>query len=186
MQSSKITDKILYLRLKDKDKKAFVKAYDIYVDDIYRFIYFKVSQKEEAEDITSQVFLKVWNFIQDSKLGEYNSLKPLLYQVARNAVIDYYRKKQNDISLDAGAKNFDIVDEKQNPAKAMNIDLDMGLVTEALNKLKDEYKEVLVLKYLNELETKEIAKILNKSRANVRVLIYRATSALKKVLEDKK
>lgn len=187
MASGKLTDKILYLRLKDKDKQAFVKAYDLYVDDIYRFIFFKVGSREEAEDISSGVFLKVWDYVQNNKLGEYNSLKPLLYRVARNAVIDYYRKQPDNApaSLDAGESKIDVPDEKQDMANSHDLHLDMDLVRAGLDQLKDEYREVIVLKYLNELDTAEIAKILDKSKGNVRVLLYRALSALRSILEKK-
>lgn len=181
-----ISDKILYLRLKDKDKDAFIKAYDLYIDNIYRFIYFKVSNKEEAEDLTSSVFLKVWDYIQNNNLGEYNSLKPLLYKVARNLVIDHYRKnsKVNETSLDQEDGKIDIPDEKQDPIKITDIKVEMETVNKALNELKDEYREVIILKYVNELDTHEIAKILDKNKGNVRVLLYRALKSLKEIIND--
>ena len=80
MDIKSIKDKILYSRLKQKDKEAFIKAYDIYTDNIYRFIYFKVRGKEEAEDLTSQVFLKTWDYIQNNTLDQ-KTLKSLLYKM---------------------------------------------------------------------------------------------------------
>ena len=57
-------DKKLLFRVKKKDTNAFIEAYDLYADDIYRFAYFKVRNVEEAKDLTSAVFLKVWNYAQ--------------------------------------------------------------------------------------------------------------------------
>ena len=100
MKSGKLNDKILYSRLNRKDKEAFVKTYDLYFDQIYRFIYFKVSDKQEAEDLTSVVFLKTWGYVQDKSIKDYKTLKSLLYKVARNAIIDYYRKKSTAYDKD--------------------------------------------------------------------------------------
>src|SRR3989339_293021 len=120
--SSKINDKTLYFRMKQKDKEAFISAYDSYLNDIYRFIYFKVGNREEAEDLTSSVFLKTWNYIQDNNLKSYKTLKALLYRIARNAVIDHYRQKskRQDISYDAEL-GFDVEDEKQDNLQKMEM-----------------------------------------------------------------
>ncbi len=185
MSAEKLKEKILYLRLKKKDKEAFVKVYDLYFDDIYRFVYFKVNNKEEAEDISSSVFLKTWNYIQNNNLGEFKSLKPFLYQVARNTVIDYYRKKSElkDFSLDHEKNNIDVIDEKQDLGREMDLKKDYEQAVKGLKELKDEYREVLVMRHINELSISEIAEALDKSKGNVRVIIYRATQALREVMK---
>jgi len=187
MSAEKLKEKILYLRLKKKDKEAFVKVYDLYFDDIYRFIYFKVNNKEEAEDISSSVFLKTWDYIQNNNLGEFKSLKPFLYQVARNTVIDYYRKKSNlkDFSLDHKDNKIDLVDEKQDLERDIDLKKDYSEVIKGLSKLKDEYSEILVMRYVNELSIAEISDILNKTKGNIRVIIYRAVQALREVIKQK-
>lgn len=185
MSAEKLKEKILYLRLKKKDKEAFVKVYDLYFDDIYRFIYFKVNNREEAEDISSSVFLKTWNYIQNNNLGEFKSLKPFLYQVARNTVIDYYRQKKElkDLSLDHENNGIDIIDEKQDFGKEIDLKREYEEVVKALKELKDEYREVLVMRYINELSISEIAEALHKNKGNIRVIIYRATQALRGVIK---
>jgi RNA polymerase sigma-70 factor, ECF subfamily len=189
MKPGAFTDKILYLKLQDKDKEAFIKAYDLYLDSIYRFIFFKVGSKEEAEDLTSSVFLKTWDYIQTNKIKEFKTLKALLYKVARNVVIDHYRKQsqRQEISLDQGDEPIDIADAKIDLDREMEIADGFSSLEQKLFELKDEYREVLVLKYVDELSISEIAKILNKNQGNVRVLIYRAIKALKKIaLVEKK
>jgi len=188
MRPGTFNDKILYLRLQDKDKEAFIKAYDLYLDSIYRFIFFKVGSKEEAEDLTSSVFLKTWDYIQTNKLKEFKTLKSLLYKVARNTVIDYYRKQnqRQEISLDQGEEmTIDIVDEKADPVGAFELASDFESLEKKLSELKDEYREIILLKYVDELSIAEIANVLNKSQGNVRVLIFRAVNALKKVAAAK-
>jgi len=185
MSAEKLKDKILYLRLRKKDKEAFVKVYNLYFDDIYRFIYFKVGNKEEAEDISSSVFLKTWDYIQNNNLGEFKSLKPFLYQVARNNVIDHYRKKSSVENLSLDHKDSrELEDEKQDVVKDIDLQRDYEEIIKGLQKLKDEYREVLIMRHVNELSISEIAESLNKTKGNVRVLIYRATKALKDVLKE--
>lgn len=184
--SSQINEKIIYLKLRQKDKEAFIKAYDNYIDDIYRFIYFKVGKKEDAEDITSLVFLKSWDYIQNNKLEDYKTLKAFFYKVARNAVIDHYRKNsgQENISLDREDGSIDVVDDKSDLEKTFDLKMDYDQLMSAMNELKGEYREVLMLKYINELSIKEIADILEKDNGNVRVLIFRAIGALKKIVSN--
>src|SRR3989338_7108037 len=99
----KIEEKILFYKIKKNDKQAFVKAYDLYIDQLYRFIYFKVGSREEAEDLCSAVFLKTWNYILENSLKERKTLKALLYKIARNLIIDHYRKNKDrkTVSLDS-------------------------------------------------------------------------------------
>lgn len=178
-------DKILFIKIKNKDRQAFVKAYDLYADQLFRFIYFKTGSKEEAEDLTSAVFLKVWDYIQEGNLIEYKTLKSLLYKVARNSIIDYYRKNsgREKISLDDPDKNLDIADEKNNLIKQAETASDFSNLENKLLQLKDEYREVIALRFVDELTISEIAVILNKSKGNVRVLIFRAIEALKKLVD---
>lgn len=185
MSAKRIKDKILYLRLKQKDKEAFIKAYDAYVDDIYRFIYFKVGSREDAEDITSQVFLKSWDYIQNNNFLEHKTIKPFFYRVARNIIIDYYRDKsgKENISINNEENQIDIIDEKIDLSKEVDLKNDIKNLQEAMQELKNEYREVLLLRYINELSVKEIAKILEKNKGNVRVLIYRAIKALKSIVD---
>lgn len=189
MTKGTLSDKILFLQLRDKDKAAFIKAYDLYLDDIYRFIFFKVNSKEEAEDLTSLVFLKAWDHIQNNQLRDFKSLKALFYKIARNAVIDHYRKQsqRQEVSLNQEEGTIDVADERVDLGRAQEINSDFKIVESKLAELKDEYREVIVLKYVDELSISEIARILDKSNGNVRVLIFRALNALKKItVADKK
>lgn len=184
-----IKDKILYLRLKDKDKEAFIKTYELYVDHIYRFIYFKVSNAEEAEDLTSQVFLKVWDYVQNRQVVEHKNLKALLYKSARNLVIDHYRslKTRQNVSFENELGEQDVVDKSQDIHRQAEIVSEMDNIEKMMLELKDEYKEIIILRFINELEISEIAQILNKNKGNVRVLIHRAIKALRDIhQQDKK
>ncbi|MFW5888559.1 MAG: RNA polymerase sigma factor [Patescibacteria group bacterium] len=171
--------------IKKKDKEAFMQAYDMYLNDIYRFVFFKVKRAEDAQDITAGVFLKAWNKVRENKLEDKKTLKALLYTIARNAVIDHYRNAVNASTVNMGDQDnkFDIPDIGRNMAEQAEINSDMEIVLEKMKELKDEYREILILRYINELSFKEISAITGKSKNNVRVISHRALKALRELME---
>ena len=179
----KNNEKKLLGELKKGDKEVFIQCYDLYVDQIYRFIFYKIGNAEEAEDLTSAVFLKIWNFIRSNQVDEYKSLKSLIYRIARNTVIDQYRKNsvREEYSISPADEN-DIIDYKQDSAALTDIAIDKEMITAKLMELKDEYREMIVLRYIEELSISEIADILGKSSGSVRVDLHRALKTLKNIL----
>ena len=173
-------------RLKNHDKDAFVKAYDENVNDIYRFIYFKVGSREEANDLTSTVFLKTWNYIQTNSLEDSKTLRALLYKVARTTVIDYYRENNGRInaSLDDEENKIDIVDDSVSLEVKMDESADLALIKSKLPLLKEEYRELIIMRFINDLTLEEIADISGKKKGNVRVLLHRAIGALKDLVGE--
>lgn len=168
---------------REKKKQIFTEAHDKYLDQIYRFIYFKVGSKEEAEDLTSSAFLKVWNYFQENRIKE-KTVRALFYKIARNTVIDFYRGKNyqsGEVGLDEA---IEISDEKKDLRKIIEIKSDLDLIEKKLKELKDEYREVIILRFTEDLSIGEIAGILEKPKGNVRVLIYRALKSLKEIVNS--
>ena len=168
--------KILFLKVKNQDPEAFGQFYDLYVTRIYRFIFFKVNSISDAQDITSEVFLKLWQCIKDGK--EIKNLNAFTYTIARNSVIDFYRQN-NKFEEQIKDDHVNIPDEEKDLLKKQIMDSELSDVLKGIDHLKDEYKEVIILKYLDELSISEIAQVLVRSKGAVRVLLYRATKALK-------
>jgi RNA polymerase sigma-70 factor (ECF subfamily) len=166
-----------------KEKEVFIKAYDQYVDQIYRFVYFKVGNPEEAQDLTSTIFLKTWDYIQNNKIN-HKTLRALIYKIARNSVIDFYRGKSSYQDIGNLENAVNIIDEKQDIARRAELTSDLLLLEKSLLKLKDEYREVIILRFTEELSIREIAGILDKSRGSTRVLIYRALKALREIINS--
>ncbi len=180
------TEKILFAKLKSQDQEAFLEVYDRYVDKVYRFIYFKVSDAAEAEDLTAATFLKTWQHIQQNSVTDAKTLPALVYRIARNVIIDHYRQNSKcDVVSIETPEGQSIVDEKQDISKESEVNSDLELMKKKMEQLKDEYREILVLRYVNDLSIDEIAEIIGKNKGNVRVLIYRATAALKELMQDK-
>src|SRR3989344_5484924 len=156
MKPLKIQEKLLLLKVRKKDPDAFGQIYDLYVTSIYRFIYFKVANRADAEDLTSEVFLKIWQYLIDCE-DEIDNLRALIYKFGRNLVIDFYRQRAKRELIG----NEEIV----------------------LAGVKDVYREVLVLRYIEELSISEMAKILEKSKGSVRVLLHRALKIVREVVK---
>ena len=180
MKRSSIKEKYLIFKVKqNKDADAYGQLYDFYVDRIYRFILFKVSTVEEAEDLTSEVFLKTWEYINKTNKKVQN-INALFYRVARNSVIDFYRtrKFENSISEQDQLKQ---IQDRRNLAEETEAKMEVEDMQKSLLKLKDEYREIIILKHIEDLSISEIAEILDKTVGNVRVLLHRAIAALKEI-----
>lgn len=180
-------EKVILYRIHHGDAEAFGEVYDVFHEKIYRFIYLKVPTSHDAEDLTAEAFLKVWHYVGDNK--KIQNLQAFLYQVARNVVVDFYRKRGGTVleSLDDMNDDFVVADRVDlSLEEKMALKGDMAEIEVALRKLKDSYREVLVLHYLNELSIGEIAKIIEKSGGTTRVLLHRAMKALKEVLAREK
>lgn len=166
-------------------EQQFLEHYDANVGKIYRYIYFRVGSQEQAQDLTSEVFLRSWQYISNQTVGSKQLKNPraFFYQVARNLITDFYRQKdRSPLSLEEIADRT-IADKKDGPSEMAAVSLEMESVKKALGRLNDDYREVIIWRYLDELEIKEIAQILDKREGTVRTLLSRALAALKEVLK---
>jgi len=176
-----LKQRILLNQLKAQDPQAFAEFYDQYVSRIYRFIFFKVSSVSDAQDLTSEVFLKTWQYLKESPQEEIKNLSAWVYRLARNTVIDWYRQQNKQpLSLETQAEEAVL----ETPGEKFNVDWEITQVQQALFRLKDEYREALVLRFLDELEISEVAKALEKSPGAIRVLLHRALKALQVILTN--
>lgn len=181
-------EKVLLHRLyEERDPEAFGELYDEYAPKIYRYVYFKVSGATEAEDLTAEVFLKTWEYVQrhtgdtTKRIGNFRAF---VYRLARNIVVDYYRNRaERELLADTEAMERVPAPEHKNVAASVSLNFDMHLVEQALKSLKDDYRELVILKYIEGLSTVEIARITDKSKGAVRVTLHRALNALREEME---
>jgi RNA polymerase sigma-70 factor (ECF subfamily) len=182
----KFQEKKTIFRLRNQDREAFIKVYDDHSSELYRFIYFKVGNREEARDLASMVFLKAWNHVQSKNLVESKTLRALLYKIARTSIIDYYREKavRQTVSLDDPESGALAIADDSNLELDADQQANLRLLQDKLPLIKDDYREALVLRFVNELSLEEIADVMGKSKGNVRVIIHRAIAALKEVVQE--
>lgn len=159
----------------DKYEKNFIQAYDIYADSIFRYCYFRVFNKEQAEDLTQDVFKKTWEYIAEGK--EVRSFRPFLYQVASNLIIDYSRKKK-EVSLD---KMQETGFQPSCEEKDKDAVFDGKEAVKLIQKLDEKYREAVTMRYVEELSPKEIANILGETENVVSVRIHRGLEQLRKL-----
>lgn len=162
------------------DWSSFTKIYEYFVDKVYKYIYYKSSQ-EEAMDLTETVFLKVWENLKSYKPKAGSSFGSWVFRIAHNLLVDHYRfhkemAELKEIHADQREESSPVFLTEQSLARR-------GL-HEAMGKLKEIYREVLTLSYLNGLTNSEVAEIMKKSEGGLRVLKFRALQELKKVLEQ--
>lgn len=158
-------------------QKQFEKIYDKYVDKIYRFVFLKVNSQEVAEDLTSEAFTRGWQVFQDKKC-DIENIQAFLYQIARNLIVDHYRErgKAQLVSVDFAPP---IADSGVDLEEGAWLRSDLDQVKTVLANIKEDYREVIIWYYLDELTVPEIAKMLQKSEEAVRVLIHRALNVLR-------
>lgn len=161
------------------DEEAFAALYGAYVDRIYGFIAFRVSNNQTAEDLTSQVFLKAWEAL-DSYEPRGVSFGAWLFRIARNTVIDHYRTKKEPAPLDTVAETT----PAQVPAVDVQVErhLTARELQRALGQLTELQREVLTLKFIVGLETREVAEIMGKRQGAIRALQMRGLQALERIL----
>ena len=184
MKSFHLKEKLLLLRLKKKDPEAFAQLYDLYMTPIYRFIYFKVPSQQDAEDLTSEVFLKTWQYATQ-KDEEIENLRALLYRMARNLVIDFSRSRARQDWVNDEEAALKIPDVRQQKLLAqIEAKTELESLEGIMRQMKDEYRELLLLRYIEELSIGEIADVLQKTKGSVRVQLHRALKLSRELLES--
>jgi len=168
----------------DKIKKQndFAGIYRKYVNDIFRFCYIRVSDREQAKDLSQQVFLKAWDYVD--KGNDLDNPKAFLYQMPRNIIIDWYRiKKESSLDKMIEEDGYDIPD--QNSVSDIYRDSDMKSVLIAMKSIPKEDSDALTMRYIDGMSVSEIAKVLNERENTVSVRIHRAIEKVRDIMIKK-
>ncbi len=168
--------KDLILQSQKGDQEAFAQIYDLFFERIYKYIFFRTKQVEEAEDLTSLVFLKVWQNLDKYKIKKDTKFSTWLFQVARFTLIDYYRKNKEDI-------NIEDIGGLKSEANNIEVKAQISEAKEYLSQLPESYQTVINLRYFQGLDFKQIGKIMGKTPVSVRVLCHRALKKLSKLMK---
>lgn len=163
--------------------KDFEQIYLKYSDKIYRYVYLNTYDPYLSEDITSETFLRIW---KNWKKIKPDFIQALLYKTAKNILIDNYRKHGNakKVSLE------EIVEQGLEPSydedliEKINKNDNIKKINDAIKTLPDNLREVLILRFMNDLSAKEAAEILETTEVSIRVLQYRALKKLKAEIKN--
>lgn len=177
-----LTDAQIIERVRRGETNLFSELVQRYQNKIFAYIYKIVNHKEEAEDIVQETFIKVYknlnSFEADRKFSSW------LYRISHNETINYLKKnkKVNALYYEGNDYLLNSLKTEKNLIKELILEEDDQHLKNALEKLPIKYKEVIILKYLEEKSYEEIAQILHKPIATVGTLINRAKIQLKKLL----
>lgn len=167
---------------KEGDQDAFSSLYTEWYTPVYRFVLLRVKEREIAEDLTQDVFLKVYAHLDRFEMRAAHPLG-FLYTTARNTIIDY-RKKRKTERLDT-LEMADIPDANMpTPQQDASVAWDIGHLKEAMQTLTEEQQQVLTLRLIEEKPVREAAAVMDKSEEAVRQLQVRALRALKEYFAE--
>ena len=163
------------------DPEAFAKLYDAYVERVSRYVYFRVTDDCDMEDLVSQVFLKAWENLDRYKRGS-SPFIAWLYTIARNLVIDHYRTKKSMLPLEEAIA---LPSDLDRPDQEAQLHFDLEAMRDALQMLSKDQQQALILKYIAGLPNDSIAKVMNKQEGTVRGLQMRGLQTLAKYMKEK-
>ncbi len=160
--------------------KMFIKAYDNYADAIFRHCYFRISNRERAKELMQETFTRAWlHFSRDSR--EIENIKAFLYKIANNLIIDEYRKKKESSLEDLEESGFQLVSNERFDTETK---LEAEKIMKLIDQLNENYREVIMMRYIDEFSVKEIAEILKESEDNISVRIHRALKKVKEIIKN--
>ncbi|MEA1929415.1 MAG: sigma-70 family RNA polymerase sigma factor [Patescibacteria group bacterium] len=160
-----------------KPKEAeFLKAYEAYADAIFRRCFFKTSDRELAKDLTQQTFLRAWTYWREGR--DIENERALLYRIANNLIIDWYRQRKSESLDDLLEKGFDPVAERESTEDKAEI----SWALQNLSRLKEEDQELITLRFVEDMSPKDIAALKGEKENNISVRIHRALGRLRKLI----
>ncbi len=170
---------------KETPEERFLKAFDEYNDALFRHAFLRISNRERAIDIVHDTYTKVWSYIRGGY--EIDNFRPFLYKVLNNLIIDEYRKRK-EFSLDA-LLEVDGVDEgsfdelNESTVEAMAATLDGKKAFDLLSELPEQYREVIIYRFVDQLGPREISELIEESENVVSVRIHRGLKMLRNKIE---
>lgn len=163
--------------MKPQTRDTYLEAYEAYAEAIYRHCFFRVFSKQLAEELMQETFMKTWVYLEDAK-HDVENLRAFLYKVANNLIIDHARKKKEQ-SLEAIME----ANPGFEPAGSGREELERGVIVrevrESLGKLPQAERDLLIMRYIDDLDPKDIAAVLGITSNHVSVRLNRAMRQLK-------
>ena len=170
----------LIQRARNGDVAAFGEIYDTHVDSVYRYLLYRVREPSDAEDLTSEVFTRAFANIHRYR-WQGKSFLAWLYTIARNAVTDRRRRDRPTVELDNA---YGLAAEGPTAHDRAVLGEEVDALRGAVKHLTGEQQEVLVLRFIENMSSREVATILGKNEGAIRALQFRALGRLRKILRD--
>jgi RNA polymerase sigma-70 factor (ECF subfamily) len=177
-------DAALARRAASGEAEAFGVLYDRHMSAVYRYVFYRVRNEAEAEDVTSEVFMRALRAIP--KYEPRQAFLAWLYRIARNAVIDRSRRRgaRQQVTFEDALAHPN-ADQIVNPDTGLLAGSDASVVRRAMQQLTPLQQEILVLRYVEGLDTKAISKLVGKRDGTIRGIEFRALSALRTLIPSR-
>ena len=163
----------------EEHQNDFLKAYDLYSDAIFRYCFFRLGDREKALELTQDTFMKTWKYMIDS--GNISNIRAFLYRIAGNIVIDEYRKRRPQDSLEVLLEESGFEPASDDYEHIVD-QLDGERAILLLSQIPELYKEVLYMKYVDNLTLSEIGDITGEEENTIAVRIHRGIAKLNKIV----
>lgn len=182
MPITEATEEELLAAAMQYNDAALGELYDRYEARIYSYVFRRTGDQTLAEDLTAQVFLKMLESIRDRKAW-HSSFSGWLYRIAHNLVIDHYRRRdrQSSVDLEDGPP---MASELEDPVATAEMNIDAERLRAAIRRLTDEQAEVVSLRFLEGYSIAEVAAMTNRTEGAIKALQYRAVATLRTLLYD--
>jgi RNA polymerase sigma-70 factor (ECF subfamily) len=168
-------DKDLVARAKAGDAEAFGELYRRYAGEIYRYLLVRMGDAPDAEDLTEEVFFRSFQ-----SLGGYRErgwpFSAFLYRVAKNMLIDFYRKRKTDVPLSQAETKLDALRPLDDHLVRSE---EQKILRQAIDELPPHYREVIILRVILDLPTAVVAKWMDQTEGSIRVQLHRALEMLR-------
>jgi RNA polymerase sigma-70 factor (ECF subfamily) len=170
------SDRALIQRSIHGDSEAFETLYLRHLERIYRYIYFRIGDEAQAEDMTEEVLVRAWESLPKYQIGE-SRFTSWLYTIAHNLLVDHYRRRNPiQISPDDLAH---YADPGELPERIVGRKQECEILTQSIMQLEDLEQQVLLLRFVEGLSHREIASIIGINQTTSRVIQHRALKALR-------
>ena len=166
-------DDLTLVRHAQRDLRAFSTLYERYATQVYRYLLFRVGNVDDAQDLTSQTFLAAMESLP--KFRGQSQFIAWLLGIARHKTVDQFRRRKPEVEIETAE---DISDSKDSPDDLIGRQLQIEQVMRKLNTLAPDRAEALTLRLFAELEVREIAQIMERDEAAVRMLVWRGLKDL--------
>ncbi len=162
---------------KDQIEQQFTQVYEKYSDAIFRYCYYRVFDREKAKDVMQEAYSRTWKYLNEGK--QVDNIRAFIYKTANNIIIDDFRKKKQVSLNQIMEKGFS---PSTDPREKTDHYFAGQEILEVVKSLDEKYREVILLKYVEDLSTKEIAMVLNETENNIYVRLNRGFAKVKEIM----
>lgn len=172
------------------DQQAFAELVDLYHDKLYHMAYRMLSNRQEAEDVVQDTFLRVYKNLD--RFDESLKFSTWIYRIATNLCIDRLRKRKPTYSLDAESQDYEGLDgysmipsDNKTPESELILSDTQRIIHQAMESLPPKYKSVMMLRYIQDLSLQEVGDILGMPVTTIKTRVHRGREFLRKKLEHR-